>query len=72
MSVETDATAGSHAIRLIRMVPGADRIIAIHDPEIIYLIEPALLEKLRPFATPATLTAGQTPTVNLRVAKVGR
>ena len=59
--------------RLIRMVPGRYRVIAIHDPDVNFLMsERALLEKLRPFATPVTLVAGEPAQITIGVTKLGR
>ena len=64
-------TAESHTT-LGRMVPGAYRIIAIHDPELLYPSQPAVLEKLRSFATPVMLVAGEPAQIRISVTKVGR
>jgi hypothetical protein len=53
-------------------VPGRYRIIAIHDPDITIPEEIGILEKLRPFATPVTLAAGQPAKISIRVAKLVR
>ena len=60
--------------RLIRLVPGRYRVIAIHDPDLGYYLtgERALLEKLRPFATPVTLVAGEPAQITVKVTKLGR
>ena len=57
---------------LPRTVPGRYRIIAIRDPEIYYPTEPAILEKLRPLATPVTLVAGESSKINIGVTRLGR
>lgn len=53
-------------------VPGRYRIIAIHDPDITIPEETGILEKLRPFATPVTLVAGQPAKISISVAKLVR
>jgi hypothetical protein len=60
------------SITLPPIVPGRYRIIAIHDPEISIPEDTAILEKLRPFATPVTLVAGETPKITIGVAKLVR
>jgi hypothetical protein len=57
---------------LSRLVPGAYRVIAIRDPEVYYPTQAAILEKLRPFATPVTLVAGQPAQISIGVTKLGR
>jgi hypothetical protein len=57
---------------LSRIVPGQYRIIAIHDPDIYYPTEPAILEKLRPLATPVTLVAGEPAKISIGVTRLGR
>jgi hypothetical protein len=57
---------------LTRIVPGRYRIIAIHDPDIYYPTEPAILEKLRPLATPVTLVAGEPAKISIGVTRLGR
>jgi hypothetical protein len=64
-------TPQSHTT-LIRMVPGRYRIIAIRDPDILYPTQTAILEKLRPFATPVTLVADEPARISIGVAKLGR
>jgi len=63
--------AESHAA-LTRMVPGPYRIIAIHDPDIYYPTDAAILEKLRPLATPVTLVAGAPAKISIGVTRLGR
>jgi len=59
--------------RLTRMVPGRYRVIAIHDPELNFLMrDRALLEKLRPLATPVTLVAGEVAKISIGVTRLGR
>jgi hypothetical protein len=59
--------------RLIRIVPGRYRVIAIHDADMNFpMSQRALLEKLRPFATPVTLVAGEPAQIAIRVTKLGR
>ena len=60
------------SITLPPVAPGRYRIIAIHDPDISYPEDTAILEKLRPFATPVTLVAGETPKITIGVAKLVR
>ena len=58
---------------LIRIVPGQYQIIAIHDPDLYFpMSEPAMLETLRPLATPVTLVAGQPAQISIGVTKLGR
>jgi hypothetical protein len=57
---------------LRRMVPGAYRIIAIRDPGTDYPTQAAILEKLRPLATPVTLVAGQPAQVSIGVTDLKR
>jgi hypothetical protein len=57
---------------LTRTVPGRYRIIAIHDPDINYPTEPAILEKLRPLARPITLVAGEPAKISIGVTRLGR
>src|SRR4029453_4096740 len=57
-------------ITLPPVAPGRYRIIAIHDPEISYPEDTAILEKLRPYATPVTLLSGQTEKISISVAKL--
>jgi hypothetical protein len=66
-----ERTPGAH-MTLPSMVPGRYRIIAIPDPEISYPEDTAILEKLRPIATPVTLVDGQTAKINIGVAKLAR
>jgi hypothetical protein len=54
------------------MVPGAYRIIAIRDPGTDYPTQAAILEKLRPLATPVTLVAGQPAQVSIGVTDLER
>jgi len=54
------------------MVPGPYRIIAIHDPDIYYPTDAAILEKLRPLATPVTLVAGAPAKISIGVTRLGR
>jgi hypothetical protein len=63
--------AESHTT-LTRTVPGRYRVIAIHDPDIYYPTEPAILEKLRPLATPVTLVAGEPAKISIGVTRLGR
>ena len=63
--------AESHAT-FSRLVPGAYRIIAIRDPELLYPTRAAVLDALRPFATPVTLVAGQPAQIRIGVTKLGR
>ncbi len=65
------STAESH-ITLSGIVPGRYRIIAIHDPEMSYPTDTAILEKLRPYARPVTLVSGQTDTVTIGVTNLVR
>jgi hypothetical protein len=59
--------------RLIRRVPGRYRVIAIHDPDVSFLTNaPAILEKLRSYATPVTLVAGQPATISIGVTTLRR
>jgi len=54
-------------------VPGQYQIIAIHDPDLYFpMSEPAMLETLRPLATPVTLVAGQPAKISIGVTKLGR
>jgi carboxypeptidase family protein len=55
-----------------RIVPGRYRIIAIHDPDIYYPTEPAILEKLRPVATPVTLVADEPARISIGVTRLRR
>jgi hypothetical protein len=64
-------TAESHTT-FSRLVPGHYRLIAIHDPDVIYPTETAILERLRPLATPVTLVAGEPATISIAVTKLGR
>ena len=57
---------------LTRIVPGQYRIIAIHDPDIYYPTEAAILEKLHPLATPVTLVAGEPAKIRIGVTRLGR
>jgi protocatechuate 3,4-dioxygenase beta subunit len=57
---------------LRRIVPGRYRIIAIHDPDVYYPTEPAILEKLRPLATPLTLVAGEPAAISIGITRLGR
>jgi hypothetical protein len=57
---------------LTRIVPGRYRIIAIHDPDIYYPTEPAILDRLRPLATPVTLVAGEPAKISIGVTRLGR
>ena len=59
-------------ITLPPVVPGQYRIIAIHDPDMSYPTNTAILEKLRPHAKLVTLVAGQTERVTIGVANLGR
>ncbi len=73
--LETVGAAGpfqSAKTQLIRMPPGRYLIVAIHDPDVSYPVDAAVLEKLRPLAVPITLVQGQTAKVALRVAKAAR
>ncbi len=63
--------AESHTT-ISRIVPGRYRIIAIHDPGITYISEPAILEKLRPLADPVTLVAGEPAKISIGVTRLGR
>jgi hypothetical protein len=59
--------------RLIRIVPGRYRVIAIHDADMNFpMSQRALLEKLRPFATPVTLVGGEPAQITIAVTKFGR
>jgi len=72
-SVTQSATAIRESpVTLPPVVPGRYRIIAIHDAGISYPEETAILEKLRPYATPVTLAAGETGKISIGVAKFGR
>jgi hypothetical protein len=55
--------------RFTRMAPGRYLVAAIPDPEVDFPIDQAVLDKLRPLATPLTLTADQTATVSVRVLR---
>jgi hypothetical protein len=69
MNASRTPTRGS----LIRVVPGIYQVIAIHDPGLYSpMSEPAMLQKLRPFATPVTLVAGQAAKITIGVTKLGR
>jgi len=57
---------------LTRIVPGRYRIIAIHDPDLYYPTEPAILEKLRPLATAVTLVASEPAKISIGVTSLGR
>jgi hypothetical protein len=57
-------------ITLSGIVPGRYRIIAIHDPEMSFPTETAILGKLRPYATPVTLLSGRTEKISISVAKL--
>jgi Carboxypeptidase regulatory-like domain len=59
-------------ITLPPVVPGQYRIIAIHDPEMSFPTDTAILEALRPLASLVTLVAGQTATVAIGVTNVVR
>jgi Carboxypeptidase regulatory-like domain len=69
---QSDKDNTDSRMTLAPMVPGRYRIIAIHDPDISYPEETAILEKLRPFATPVTLVTGETAKINIGVAKLVR
>jgi len=58
--------------QLIRMPPGRYLLAAIHDVDLNYPTHLRVLEKLRPIAMPVTLTAGQTSTAKITVARVAR
>ena len=69
--MKTSRTPGRE--RLIRMVPGRYRVIAIHDVDVNFpMKDRALLEKLRPLATPVTLVAGEPAEITIGVTKLGR
>jgi len=59
-------------ITLPPVVPGRYRIIAIHDPEMSFPTDTAILEKLRPHARPITLVADQTEKITIGVTNVVR
>jgi len=63
--------ATSHTT-LSRMVPGAYRIIAIRNPETYYPTQAAILETLRPFATPVTLVAGHPAQISIGLTTLER
>jgi len=55
------------------MPPGRYRVIAIHDPGVSLPVNvPAILEKLRPYATPVTLVAGEPARITIGVTKLER
>jgi hypothetical protein len=59
-------------ITLPPVVPGRYRIIAIHDPEMSFPADTAILEKLRPHARLVTLVAGQTEEITIGITNVVR
>ena len=58
--------------QLIRVPPGRYLIVAIPDVDISFPGEPGMLAKLRPFAVPVTVVAGQTARIALRVATIAQ
>ncbi len=65
------STEESH-ITLSGIVPGRYRIVAIHDPDISFPTDTAILEKLRPYAGLVTLVSGQTETIAIPVTNLVR
>jgi hypothetical protein len=62
----------SPATQLIRVPPGRYLLAAIPDIDLNFPMEPAILEQLRPLATPVTLVAGQTAKMTVGVARMPR
>jgi hypothetical protein len=71
-AVKSATPTAESSITLPPVVPGRYRIIAIHDPDISYPEDAVILEKLRRFATPVTLVAGEIAKISLSVTKVVR
>ena len=71
-TAESGKPAFESSITLPPVVPGRYRIVALHDPDINYPEDTVILEKLRPFATPVTLVAGETPKISIGVTKLVR
>jgi hypothetical protein len=69
---ESETDKADSDITLAPVVPGRYRVIAIHDPDMGYPTDTAILEKLRPYAVPVTLIAGETGQISIGVAKLGR
>ena len=55
--------------RLGPVVPGRYFIAAVPSPGVMYPTEPAILERLRPLAVPATLVAGDTVKIEVPVRR---
>jgi hypothetical protein len=51
------------------VVPGRHLIAAVPSPEVMVPTEPAVVERLRPFAVPVTLVAGETAKVEVPVSR---
>ena len=51
------------------VIPGRYLIAAVPSPEVMDATEPAILERLRPFAVPVTLVADQTVRVEVSVTR---
>lgn len=61
---------GTGVFRFVALPPGPYRIIALPRLDQLDWADPVELERLRPYATPATLGAGEARSVTLRLASV--
>ena len=68
----SDHSTAESRITLSGIVPGRYRIVAIHDPDISFPTDTAILEKLRPYAGLVTLVSGQTETIAIPVTNLVR
>ena len=64
--------APAPATTFTRVAPGRYLIAAIPDADVDFPAQPGVLEKLRPFARPITVVAGETTKVALRVERPSR